>query len=85
MITGRHFLPELWMGSGCTGLVRIGRKEPGQTFLYYLNLLLSQQALAVKVPGEEWATVHSLNSLSGGHCEPDAVCEDVFPQLGQLK
>lgn len=35
----------------------------------------------MKVPGEEWETVHSLNSLYGGPCEADALCEDVFSQL----
>lgn len=73
--------PSRAQGSGCTGPGRIGREEPGQTFLYYFNLLLSQQAWAVKVPGEEWDTVHSLNSLYDGHCGADALCEDVFPQL----
>lgn len=68
---------------GCVqAQVELGKKNLGRHFFtIFITLLLSQQAWAVKVPGEEWDTAHCLNSLSEDHCEDNALCEDVSPQL----
>lgn len=70
-------------GSTCTGPGGTGGEESQGRYFFtpFIALLLSQQAWAVKVPAEEWETVQSLKSLYEGHCETDALCEDVFPQL----